>query len=139
MKKLFISLYILLLALPVYATHWIQIDEKLYFDADSVQQYNSLMTYLYPNRYLYWEKQLNDNSLPFIRVAQSTNKKIEFVFMQTIIDCNQRNTAMKSYIYYTPEKEVAYNYEFDEYNLKWMSIPPNSYGELYFQAICQMR
>lgn len=138
--KNFIALLFLLAfsMLQVQATNWMQVDDKMYMDMDSIEffvpdrQYNKRN-----NQYSFWVKSLNDGSDNYKQLEKHFNKKVWYFLSKYIVDINTQKIAQKtSVLYAVDEKQPLDSYEeqFDSL-LQWHTIVPNSVGELMFNIV----
>ena len=124
--------------LQVQATNWIQVDDKMYMDVDSIEffvsdgQYNKRN-----NQYSFWVKSLNDGSDNYKQLEKHFNKKVWYSLSKYVVDIKTQKIAQKtSVLYAVNEKQPLDSYEeqFDTL-LRWQTIVPNSVGELMFNIV----
>lgn len=131
MKKILLILC-LLIVMPAYSTTWVQIQEKSYFDKDSLSYYVADDNYLQYNQKTFWVKSLNDGSQYFKELEKLDKTKIWYNLTKYIINFNNKTLAVKSYASYDLKGELVSLYTASDYQLRWHSIVPNSYGELLY-------
>ena len=139
MKNFIVLLFLLTISmLQVQATNWIQVDDKMYMDVDSIEffvsdgQYNKRN-----NQYSFWVKSLNDGSDNYKQLEKHFNKKVWYSLSKYVVDINTQKIAQKtSVLYAVNEKQPLDSYEeqFDTL-LRWQTIVPNSVGELMFNIV----
>ena len=139
MKNFIVLLFLLTFSmLQVQATNWIQVDDKMYMDVDSIEffvsdgQYNKRN-----NQYSFWVKSLNDGSDNYKQLEKHFNKKVWYSLSKYVVDINTQKIAQKtSVLYAVNEKQPLDSYEeqFDTL-LRWQTIVPNSVGELMFNIV----
>lgn len=132
MKKILL-IVILLLTLPAYSTTWVQIQEKCYFDKDSLVYYANDNNYLQYNQKTFWVKNLNDGSQFFKKSEKSHKVKIWYELSKYIVNFTNHTLTIKSYVIYDLKGEVISSYTIPDSLLEWNSIVPNSYGELLYE------
>lgn len=139
MKNFIVLLFLLTISmLQVQATNWIQVDDKMYMDVDSIEffvsdgQYNKRN-----NQYSFWVKSLNDGSDNYKQLEKHFNKKVWYSLSKYVVDINTQKIAQKtSVLYAVNEKQPLdlYEEQFDTL-LRWQTIVPNSVGELMFNIV----
>lgn len=120
---------------PVFGANWIQVNKKRYFDVASVANFNNGFGYI-NGKYSFWEKVLNDKSVSFINAEKMTGKKIWYVVNNIVIDCNDKQWALRSYIMYDLSGNVIYADDFQDMLLHWHNIAPETIGDTYYNWIC---
>lgn len=139
MKNFIVLLFLLTISmLQVQASNWIQVDDKMYMDVDSIEffvsdgQYNKRN-----NQYSFWVKSLNDGSDNYKQLEKHFNKKVWYSLSKYVVDINTQKIAQKtSVLYAVNEKQPLdlYEEQFDTL-LRWQTIVPNSVGELMFNIV----
>lgn len=132
MKKVLLILCLFLI-LPAYSTTWVQIQDKNYFDKDSLDYYITDGNYIQYNQKTFWVKYLNDNSQMFKKFEKLHKTKIWYSLDKYIINFSNKTLAIKSYALYDLKGEVISSYTLPDYSLEWNSIVPNSYGEMLYE------
>lgn len=139
MKNLIILLFLIVFSIiQVQATNWIEIDNKMYMDVDSVEPFVSDRPYnTRNNQYSFWIKSLNDGSDSYKQLEKHFNKRVWYSLSKYVVDLNTQKIAQKtSVLYAVNEKQPLDSYEeqFDSL-LQWQTIVPNSVGELMFNIV----
>ncbi len=136
-KRLFLILLCMQNLLPVFAVDWRATFPKRYVDFSSVSQIQDVNTFLYPNRYLFWEKRLNDNSMYFKRVEKLRGKKVWYALSRLGVDCHKGMYALYEDIPYDLNNTVIMtNYKATEYTLEWQGVPPGTIIDYYYKWLC---
>ena len=139
MKNFIVLLFLLTFSmLQVQAANWIQVDDKMYMDVDSIEYFVSDGQYNQRNnQYSFWVKSLNDGSDNYKQLEKHFNKKVWYSLSKYVVDINTQKIAQKtSVLYAVNEKQPLDSYEeqFDTL-LRWQTIVPNSVGELMFNIV----
>ena len=139
MKNFIVLLFLLTFSmLQVQAANWIQVDDKMYMDVDSIEYFVSDGQYNQRNnQYSFWVKSLNDGSDNYKQLEKHFNKKVWYSLSKYVVDINTQKIAQKtSVLYAVNEKQPLDSYEeqFDTL-LCWQTIVPNSVGELMFNIV----
>lgn len=136
MKKILLVFGIMIFLLqPVFGANWIQVDKKRYFDTASLANFNNVFGY-FNGRYSFWEKVLNDKSTLFINAEKIAGKKIWYSLQNIVIDCNNKQVALRSYIIYDLSGNVIHSEDFQDMLLQWYNIAPETIGDTYYNWIC---
>ena len=130
---LILFLSIIVFAMPVFAANWKEIAPKRYIDVNS---YQYLQDPLYPNRYAFWVKHLNDGSKYFKNIEKQEGKKVWYVLTRLGVDCNNKSLTVLDSIYYDLSRQVILSQNYSIYS-GWNSIVPESFGDFYYHIICQ--
>ena len=139
MKKFSLFLLaFLMLALNVQATTWVQVGDYEYIDKDSVEYYINDRGEMQFNKKTYWMKTINHDGL-YKEAEKISKKKISYSKDQWIADITKKSIAVKSGISYDKEGNVVSSYSFQDYELNWSPIVPESKGELWFELIRKPR
>ncbi len=122
MKKVLISLILLITTICVYAADWQPYDENGFFiDKSSItKNKNSVKA---------WVLMVGHGKL--------NNKK--YAYMQIYMDakCSENKVANLETIYYTQKHEVIASYNFEKQGMvEFSRTVPNSRGEAIFNALC---
>ena len=134
MKK--ILLFLIMLALPVYAVNWKPVAEKQYIDLDSIEIYGSKYQTQNNEIYSFWIKALNNKSPGFIEMEKVYNKKVWYSLNKYLIDCRDKTIATKSVALYDLDRHPINILEVPNYSIQWDSIVPESAGKSYYYIIC---
>ena len=133
MKKILILIVFLFVGiLKAYTANWVEIDEKIYTDTSSIEKYNVIGR---NNVYSIWTKHLNDNSDFFKDNEKHFGKKIWYFLNMSLIDCNNKEFAVKSAWAYDIKGKVIYS-ETENFNVEWLPIVPQSYAEALHRGVC---
>lgn len=130
---LILFLSIIVFVMPVFAANWKEIAPKRYIDVNS---YQHLQNPLYPNRYAFWEKNLNDGAKHFKDIEKQEGKKVWYVLTRLGVDCNNKSLTILDSIYYDLSRQVILSQNYSIYS-GWNSIVPESFGDFYYHIICQ--
>ena len=136
MKKVLILLVLICLALPVFATNWVEFSYKSYYDEDTWQQKG--------NYVIVWFKILNNNDIPLQK-----NKKVWYVQSRMIADCGNYKIAPLSSSYYDLQGKLIDSFDFDSQkyysyqswlsSLSWMNVAPDTMGMEKYNLMCSIR
>ena len=125
----------LLIAIPVFAANWVQIDEKMYLDASSLDVYNYGLNYNNHRIYSIWAKVLNNGNEIWKSREKQSSKKLWYDKVLYITNCSNRQIAIKSILTYDIKENLV---EFDESNyIEWTSVAPETTGELVYTLVCK--
>ncbi len=91
---------------------------------------------LYPNRYAFWEKYLNDGTKYFKDIEKRKGKKVWYVLNRWGVDCNNNLVNILDTIYYDLSRQVIASYNYSIYS-GWNSVVPETWGDLYYHMICR--
>lgn len=126
MKKL-VLLMVLLFCTSVMqanATTWVQIDDNYYIDKDSIHYYiNDNKAYDFDKK-IFWVKNIENDS--YKGLETNIKKSISFGIIQYIIDFSNNSIAIKSGAIYDDNGKVLSSYTYQDYELDWHSIIPDS-------------
>lgn len=139
MKKVYLLIITLLfLSIPAFATNWYQLQDKIYIDLDSIQPYNAQfgLSNNQTNTYIFWSKELNTNSNTFKDIENIYHKKFWFVMNREVINCNNQTMGLTSYADYDLNGNVLGSHEYDNYQIKWYSIVPDTISNLFYNIVC---
>ena len=118
----------ILLAYPVLAAEWKQIEEKSYIDIASIQEYNDPSSYdkkrYNRNEKEFWIKSLNDKSSYFTDYEKTYNKKVWYIILKYIVDCNNKTIATKSGAIYDTNGNLIDSYDVEHILLNRNDIIP---------------
>lgn len=119
---------LLIFGIPVLAANWVQINQHIYIDNNSIQQqYN-------PQIYSYWMKGYNDNSELWQKIEHLYNKRASHSLAQNIIDCNNRKEfTTHAYIYDIKGNAIT---SYANNNTDWKPIPPETTSDKIYNYIC---
>lgn len=139
MKKFIITLLITLnIAITsCYATSWIQIDDNNFIDKDSIKIYVDDNGYMNYNKRIFWTKYKGNDI--YKDLEKITNKKIEYGLSQNIVDYSNNTIAIKAGIAYDKEGKPVSSYSYQDFQLEYSSIAPNSNAELWAKLIKKPR
>ncbi|MBR2068841.1 MAG: hypothetical protein IJ877_03670 [Candidatus Gastranaerophilales bacterium] len=141
MKKVFSILIILLFASNVtFALNWVQINDNLYIDTDTIEYYVDRYGSKDIDKYSFWVQNINSGNEYWKKLENSLKKNGEkrkpaYTNYRNLIDCKQKVITTKAFITYTENGEVLDS--FDHKYPEWSSIAPGSYGEYYYNNICK--
>lgn len=117
------------------APNWVKLNDKLYVDINSIRKEGNS-----DSKYSFWYKWLNDNSEVFkLGEKAFPNKKIWYVLKQEIIDCENVLIATKSIYTYDTNGNTINLLTFQNYEIKWYSIPPDSFLDVAYHNICILK
>lgn len=121
MKKILIVLFLLCIALPVFAANWVQYDEKGWFDENSFKFDGKIASA--------WFKELNNGNIkPF------NNKKVWYTLSLFQADCENKQYNLKTLIIYGLDDEALDSYS---RNIpKWQDVVPDTRGEYKYMIMC---
>lgn len=139
MKKLLILLFtFILFALPVHAAKWVQLDDDTSIDLESIKNYSQ---YSYPNpeQKIFWIKQNLENSIHAKTAKEELNKNLKYGLAQFIVDTNKKNIAIKSFVHYDENNERINGGSLEHFELMWVDIAPETFGEMLYDAITHER
>ena len=134
--KEILLILVFVIALPVCASSWKQIDEKQYVDIDSIELYEDKYASNNGIKYSFWIKSLNNKSKAFLDDEKYYNKKIWYKMVRMLVDCKNKTLAIKAFAIYGLKGQVLDGYEVPEYEIQWTSIIPDSVGENYYYGVC---
>ena len=141
MKNIFILCIMILLAYPVLAAEWKQIEEKSYIDIASIQEYNDPSSYdkkrYNRNEKEFWIKSLNDKSSYFTDYEKTYNKKVWYIILKYIVDCNNKTIATKSGAIYDTNGNLIDSYDVEHILLNRNDIIPETRGENRYNIVCK--
>ena len=123
MKNTFVGFMLLLLALPVFAADWLEIDHKIYLDKSSIK--HNYQT----NEVSAWIKILNDGNMQNV-----SDKKVWFKIINTSFNCSNKTYRNNSYNVYGLKGTVLYS---DNYGSQWETIIPDSNADYWFSIVCK--
>lgn len=137
MKKILLVFGIMIFLLqPVFGVNWTQMSNKRYIDLDSVQKFNDSYDYNF-NKYIFWEKYLNDKSNIFTNAKKLYGKKIWYSLNYIIINCENKTITVKSYTDYDLSGNVLGSNTYQDILLNWDPIAPETIGDDYYNFICK--
>lgn len=138
MKKLTLLVFILICnILTVSARTWVQVDDNNYIDKDSIKVYvNDNGTYDY-NKRIFWTKYVGNEI--YKDIEKLNNKKVSYGLAQNIIDYQKQSIATKAGATYDKNGQVISSYDFEDFQLKWGSIIPNSNAEYWAELVKKPR
>lgn len=138
MKKFVLIFTILaIISIPAFAaSNWVQALDKKYVDTNSLRKENYL-GYNYGNYYSFWWKELNDGSNAFTQLENYYKSKVWYIKTQYYIDCNNKKWAIKSSIDYGIEDNVLGHFDYNDYQLRFMSVVPDTRSEFWYEYACQ--
>ena len=135
MKKLFLLLFMLLCSsfLRTYATTWVQIDENSYIDKDSIKYYTNDRGVYDFNKKTFWIKSVGNDIYKNSRVEFAD--EIAYDLTLNVINYSNNTIALKSVIIYDEEGISLNSYTFEDYQLEWNVIVPNSNSEYWAELV----
>lgn len=135
MKKVFFSVFLsIIMAAPVFAADWVQIDEKRYLDDSSLSKYNYNLNFDNDKIYSIWSKFLNDGTQIWKELEKIIGKKLWYDKTLWVVNCTKKELAIKKSVYYDLKGNVADNSD-DSY-LDWSSVTPETLGETIYLYVC---
>ena len=139
MKKFIISLFIVLnvAITSCYATSWVQISEYDFIDKDSIKVYVDDHGNINYNKRVFWTK-YEGNGI-YKDLEKLTNSKIEYGLAQHIIDYSNNTMALKAGMTYDKDGKPVSSYSYQDFQLKYNSIAPNSNAELWAELVKKPR
>ena len=135
MKKLFLLFFMLLCSsfLRTYATTWVQIDENHYIDKDSIKYYTNDRGVYDFNKKTFWIKSVGNDIYNNSRVEFAD--EIAYGLTLYVINYSNNTIALKSGIIYDEEGISLNSYTFEDYQLEWHVIVPNSNSEYWAELV----
>lgn len=135
MKKLFLLFFMLLCSsfLRTYATTWVQIDENSYIDKDSIKNYTNDRGVYDFNKKTFWIKSVGNDIYKNSRVEFAD--EIAYDLTLNVINYSNNTIALKSVIIYDEEGISLNSYTFEDYQLEWNVIVPNSNSEYWAELV----
>ena len=136
MKKILLTLGLLTITvLPVLATNWVLVDvnEQTYIDTTGVSKYNPI--YGRNNIYSIWRKNLNNNTRLDQKLSASM-ENVNSILTMVLIDCNTKESAVKSGIWYDSTGQSIQSGTLNDYQLNWEPIIPGRFGEIPYNYAC---
>lgn len=113
-------------------SNWITLSDKMYLDTNSIRKEGN-----FGSKYSFWWKSLNDNTEVFkLGEKAFPNRKIWYVLIQGIIDCENFLSANKSFYTYDTNNNIINIRTLQNYEIEWHSIPPDSFYDFVYQNIC---
>ena len=132
MKKLITTIILLLaLALPDFATNWVELGDSYYIDIDSIAH---IEDYYFQNknlyRYWYWA--------PCTVMCDFLEEKVSHYVREFAVDCSNNNLMFLTAYAYSSNNNIIKTYrEPRAYNpLNFESLPPNSMGQYMANFVC---
>lgn len=135
MKKLFLLFFMLLCSsfLRTYASTWVQIDENSYIDKDSIKYYTNDRGVYDFNKKTFWIKSVGNDIYKNSRVEFAD--EIAYDLTLNVINYSNNTIALKSVIIYDEEGISLNSYTFEDYQLEWNVIVPNSNSEYWAELV----
>ena len=135
MKKLFLLFFMLLCSsfLRTYAATWVQIDENSYIDKDSIKNYTNDRGVYDFNKKTFWIKSVGNDIYKNSRVEFAD--EIAYDLTLNVINYSNNTIALKSVIIYDEEGISLNSYTFEDYQLEWNVIVPNSNSEYWAELV----
>lgn len=139
MKKFIISLLLILnvIIMPCYATSWVRLDDNNFIDKDSIKFYVDDYGNINYNKRIFWTK-YEGNGI-YKDLEKLTNSKIEYGLAQFIIDYSNNTMALKAGMTYDKDGKPVSSYSYQDFQLKYDSIAPNSNAELWAELVKKPR
>ena len=137
MKKnlFFVLIALTTITLSVFAADWVQIYEKIYLDASSLNEYSYSLNYDNDRIYSIWSKMLNDGKEQWKILEKAAGKKVWYNKTFYVVNCTKKELATKSVIWYDLKDNVVDNY--DSNYLDWRSVIPETVGEGIYVNVCR--
>lgn len=138
MKKIIITLlFVFVSIIPTFAASWVQVDDNNYIDKDSVKLYVDDRGYMNYNKRVFWTK-YQGNGI-YKELEKTTNSKIEYGLSQYIVDYTNNTIAIKAGMTYDKEGKPITSYSYQDFQLEYRSIAPNSNAELWAELVRKPR
>lgn len=139
MKKFIISLFIVLNVAftSCYAASWVRLDDNNFIDKDSIKFYVDDYGNVNYNKRIFWTK-YEGNGI-YKDLEKVTNSKIEYGLAQFIIDYSNNTMATKAGMTYDKDGKPVSSYSYQDFQLKYDAIAPNSNAELWAELIKKPR
>lgn len=139
MKKFIISLLLILnvIIMPCYSTSWVRLDDNNFIDKDSIKFYVDDYGNINYNKRIFWTK-YEGNGI-YKDLEKLTNSKIEYGLAQFIIDYSNNTMALKAGMTYDKDGKPVSSYSYQDFQLKYNSIAPNSNAELWAELVKKPR
>lgn len=139
MKKFIISLLLILnvIIMPCYATSWVRLDDNNFIDKDSIKFYVDDYGNINYNKRIFWTK-CEGNGI-YKDLEKLTNSKIEYGLAQFIIDYSNNTMALKAVMTYDKDGKPVSSYSYQDFQLEYNSIAPNSNAELWAELVKKPR
>lgn len=139
MKKFLILLLFIftITIMPINATTWVQLDDNNYIDKDSIKIYIDNHGYMNYNKRVFWTK-YEGNGI-YKDLEKATNSKIEYGLAQFIIDYSNNTMALKAGMAYDKYGKPVSSYSYQDFQLNYESIAPNSNAELWAELVKKPR
>ena len=139
MKKFIISLFIVLnvAITSCYAASWVRLDDNNFIDKDSIKFYVDNYGNVNYNKRIFWTKYEGNNI--YKDVEKVTNRKIEYGLAQFIIDYSNNTMATKAGMTYDKDGKPVSSYSYQDFQLKYDAIAPNSNAELWAELVKKPR
>lgn len=139
MKKFIISLFIVLnvAITSCYATSWVRLDDNNFIDKDSIKFYVDDYGNVNYNKRIFWTK-YEGNGI-YKDLEKVTNNKIEYGLALFIIDYSNNTMATKAGMTYDKDGKPVSSYSYQDFQLKYDAIAPNSNAELWAELVKKPR
>lgn len=119
--------------LRTYAATWVQIDENHYIDKDSIKYYTNENGIYDFNKKTFWIKSVGNDIYKNSRVEFAD--EIAYDLTLNVINYSNNTIALKSVIIYDEEGISLNSYTFEDYQLEWNVIVPNSNSEYWAELV----
>ena len=121
-------LIMVLLVNPAFA-EWEKVGSDTYVDLNRISKYNKI----YGQNYIYsvWTKSLDISS-----AEKLFGKRISYRLNMNLVNCQTRETAMKSFTIYENPNNVIWSGTEKDSELEWFPIVPNSIGQTIYNHVC---
>ncbi|MCM1338829.1 MAG: hypothetical protein NC191_04080 [Muribaculaceae bacterium] len=138
MKRIILTIFILICSISsVSARTWVQVDDYHYIDKDSIKTYvNDQRTYDFDKR-IFWIKSIGNEI--YQQVETHSDEEVSYGLLQCIIDYQKQTIAAKAGAIYDKNGQVISSYTYEDYELKWDSIIPDSYAEYWAELVKKPR
>lgn len=120
------------LIMSVEAATWIELDNKLYIDRDSIDYTRTNLGQIVT----FWTKELNDGTEVFKDLELKYKKKIWYTMNKNIVYCNTKKIGITDSIDYDLKGSVIKSYYYSSYDVS--SIIPETYGEYFYTIVCPL-
>ena len=125
-------LFVLFLSsLSVMASSWIKVEDKIYVDAESIEQVHYRSDW-----YSLWIKHLNDGSKYYKDIEKKYGKKIWYDLSLFLFDCRDKTYTVKSTVLYDTAGGFIDSYDGNGYPDS--VVVPDTMGEFYHNIACRI-
>lgn len=135
MKKSFMLLLLILnvTITSCFGVSWVKLDDNNFIDKDSIKFYVDDYGNVNYHKRVFWTK-YEGNGI-YQEIEKMTGSKIEYGLAQFIIDYSNNTMALKAGMTYDKDGKPVSSYSYQDFQLKYNSIAPNSNAELWADLI----